>query len=130
MYRTTHSTLQQFSFKSCRIPSIPSPKRILDKTPPTDPYCCYDQRSRYSRRSSYHLSTNFSHQLNIKRIRTQTLNYICPLHLTYIETGSNRRKPPHRIMCVAIDMTAAFDTVSHGTLTSKIARSSLPPAIT
>ena len=33
-------------------------------------------------------------------------------------------------MCVAIDLTAAFDTVSHNTLISKIVRSSLPPAIT
>ena len=33
-------------------------------------------------------------------------------------------------MCVAIDLTAPFDTVSHDTLISKIAGSSLPPAIT
>ena len=33
-------------------------------------------------------------------------------------------------MCVAIDLTAAFDTVSHDTLISNIAGSSLPPAIT
>ena len=33
-------------------------------------------------------------------------------------------------MCVAIDLTAAFDTVSHDTLISKIAGLSLPPAIT
>ena len=33
-------------------------------------------------------------------------------------------------MCVAIPLTVAFDTVSHNTLISKIAGSSLPPAIT
>ena len=33
-------------------------------------------------------------------------------------------------MCVAIQLTAAFDTVSHDTLISKIAGSSLPPDIT
>ena len=33
-------------------------------------------------------------------------------------------------VCVAIDLTAAFDTMSHEILISKIARSSLPPAIT
>ena len=49
---------------------------------------------------------------------------------TDIETGFNQRKPPHRTVCVAIDLTAAFDTVSHDTLISKIAGSSLPPAIT
>ena len=49
---------------------------------------------------------------------------------TDIETGFNQRKPPHRIVCVAIDLTAAFDTVSHDILISKITGSSLPPAIT
>ena len=49
---------------------------------------------------------------------------------TDIETGFNQRKPPYRTVCVAIDLTAAFDTMSHDTLISKIAGSSLPPAIT
>ena len=40
---------------------------------------------------------------------------------TDIETGFNQRKPPHRTVCVAIDLTAAVDTVSHDTLISKIA---------
>ena len=41
-----------------------------------------------------------------------------------------QQKPPHRTVCVAIDLTAAIDTVSHDTLISKIAGSSMPPAIT
>ena len=49
---------------------------------------------------------------------------------TDIETGFNQQKPPHRTVCAAIDLTAAFDTVSHDILLSKIAGSSLPPAIT
>ena len=49
---------------------------------------------------------------------------------TDIETDFNQRKPPLRTVCVAIDLTAAFDTVSHDILLSKIAGSSLPPAIT
>ena len=49
---------------------------------------------------------------------------------TDIETGFNQLKPPQHTVCVAIDLTAAFDTVSHDTLISKIAGSSLPPAIT
>ena len=36
----------------------------------------------------------------------------------------------HRTVCVAIDLTAAFDTVSHDILISKIAGSSQPPVIT
>ena len=36
-----------------------------------------------------------------------------PLQLTTdIETGFNQRKPPHRTVCVAIGLTAAFDSVS------------------
>ena len=49
---------------------------------------------------------------------------------TDIETGFNQRNPPHRTVCVAIYLSAAFDTVSNDTLISKIAGSSLPPAIT
>ena len=49
---------------------------------------------------------------------------------TDIQTGFNQQKLPIRTVCVAIDLTAAFDTVSHDTLISKIAGSSLPPAIT
>ena len=49
---------------------------------------------------------------------------------TVIETGFGHLKPPHRTVCVAIDLTAAFDTVSHDTLISKIAALSLPPATT
>ena len=45
-----------------------------------------------------------------------------------IATGSNQRKPPHRTVCVAVDLTAAFDTVNHNVLLSKIVRSTLPEA--
>ena len=58
----------------------------------------------------------------------KVLEYICPppAHNRH----RDRLQPPHRTVCVAIDLTAAFDTVSHGILISKIAESSLPPAIT
>ena len=49
---------------------------------------------------------------------------------TDIATGFNQRKPPHRTVCVAVDLTAAFDTVYHNTLISKIARSTLPSPTT
>ena len=41
---------------------------------------------------------------------------------TVIETGFNQLKSPHRTVCVTIDLTAAFDTVSHDTLISNISR--------
>ena len=50
--------------------------------------------------------------------------------ITDIATGFNQRKPPHRTVCVAVDLTAAFDTVYHNTLISKIARSTLPSSTT
>ena len=45
-----------------------------------------------------------------------------------IASGFNQRKPPHRTVCVAVDLTAAFDTVNHNVLLSKIVRSTLPEA--
>ena len=36
------------------------------------------------------------------------------LHLTSdVATGFNQRKPPHRTICVSVDLPAAFDTVNH-----------------
>ena len=45
-----------------------------------------------------------------------------------IATGFNQKKPPHRIVCVTVDLTAAFDAVNHNVLLSKIVRSTLPEA--
>ena len=47
---------------------------------------------------------------------------------TDIATGFNQKKPHPRTVCVALDLTAAFDTVSHNVLISKISRSTLPEA--
>ena len=47
---------------------------------------------------------------------------------TDIETGFNQQKLPHRTVCVAMDLTAAIDTVSHDTLISKIADCRIVPA--
>ena len=43
-----------------------------------------------------------------------------------VETGFNQRKPPHRTICVVVDLTGEFDTVSHNALLSKVSKSSLP----
>ena len=45
-----------------------------------------------------------------------------------VATGFNQRKPPHRTVCDAVDLTAEFDTVNHNALLSNIARSTLPEA--
>ena len=47
---------------------------------------------------------------------------------TYIAMGFNQRKPPDLTICVAVDLSDAFDTVCHNNLLSKINRSQLPPA--
>ena len=47
---------------------------------------------------------------------------------TDVAVGFNQRKPPDRTICVAVDLSAAFDTVCHNNLLSKINRSQLPPA--
>ena len=43
-----------------------------------------------------------------------------------VATGFNQRKPPLRTICVAVDLSVAFDTVNHNVLLSKIVRSTLP----
>ena len=45
-----------------------------------------------------------------------------------VATGFNQRKPPHRTICVAADLTVAFHTVNQNVLPSKIARSTFPEA--
>ena len=45
---------------------------------------------------------------------------------TGIAMGFDQRKPPDRTICVAVDLSAAFDTVCHNNLLSKINRSQLP----
>ena len=47
---------------------------------------------------------------------------------TDIAMGFNQRKPPDRTVCVAVDLSAAFDTVYHNKLVSTINRSHLPLA--
>ena len=49
---------------------------------------------------------------------------------TDIETGFNQRKPPHHTVCVAINLTVAFDTVCHETLYTKLPdRTCRPPSL-
>ena len=45
---------------------------------------------------------------------------------TYIAMGFNQRKPPDQTICVAVDLSVAFNTVCHNNLLSKINRSQLP----
>ena len=49
---------------------------------------------------------------------------------TDIETGFNQRNPHYRTVCMAMDLTPVFDTVSHDILISRINGSSLLLTIT
>ena len=51
-----------------------------------------------------------------------------PQLTTDVAVGFNQRKPPDRTVCVAVDLSAVFDTVCHNNLLSKINRSQLPSA--
>ena len=67
-----------------------------------------------------------------KDLQTQTLDYICSTparnrHRDRLQPAETTT--PYGVVCVAIDLTAAFDTVSHDTLISKIAGSFMLPAI-
>ena len=46
--------------------------------------------------------------------------------LIMANNNNNQRKPPDRTICVAVDLSAAYDTVCHYNLLSKINRSQLP----
>ena len=45
-----------------------------------------------------------------------------------VATCFNQRKPPHRTICIAVDLTATINTFNHNVLLSKIVRSTLPEA--
>jgi retron-type reverse transcriptase len=47
----------------------------------------------------------------------------------HIISGFNQKRPPHRTVMVALDLTKAFDTVDHLTLINILIRSTLPPTI-
>ena len=77
----------------------------------------------------YHQSTNISFLLKTNTVSDVNTTTSALLQLTTdVAVGFNQRKPPDRTVCVAVDLSAAFDTVCHNNLLSKINRSQLPPA--
>ena len=101
---TEHLTsLYNDSFKSCRLPSIWKTSLVIPipKEPLTDPSRCYAQLSRSSRRSSYPLSKNFSHQLKINTASDPDTR----LHLPYSSSQQTSRQAStsgnhHTVLCV------------------------------
>ena len=135
-YKTPHITLQWLP-KYCRLPTIwktslviPMPKPDKDSSQGTSyrPISLLCPSAKVLEALILPSSTNFSHQ---QKINT-TSDPDTRLHLpsSSSQQTSRQRKSPHRTVSVAIDMTAAYDTVSHDILISKIAGPSLSPAIT
>ena len=74
--------------------------------------------------NKYLLPAQDQHGLRREHSTTSAL-----LQLTIdIAMGFKQRKPPDRTVCVAVDLSAAFDTVCHNNLLSKNNRSQLIPA--
>ena len=48
----------------------------------------------------------------------------------HITTGFNQKKPPHRTITIALDMSQAFDTVNHYTLIEKLINTNTPNLMT
>ena len=132
------TTLYNDSLKSCCFPSIwktqlviPIPKPGKDSSQGTSyrPLSLLSPGAKVIEAlilpsiNEFLLSAKYQHGF---RPRHSTKSALLQL-TTDIETGFNQWKPPHRTECVAIDLTAAFDTVSHDILISKIAGSSLLP---
>ena len=134
---TEHLTaLYNDSLKSCRLPSIwktslviPIPKPGKDSSQGTSyrPISLLCPAAKVLEALNLPSNNEFlSPAIDQHGFRPRHSTTSALLHLTTdIETGFNQRKPAHRTVCMA-----AFDTVSHDTLISKIVGSSLPPAIT
>ena len=70
--------------------------------------------------------TNHQHGFRPNHSTTSALTNLT----THITSGFNQKRPPHRTVMVAIDLTKAFDSVDHLSMIDILLRSSLPPAIT
>ena len=134
------TTLYNVSLKSCHLPSIWKTSLVI---PIPNPGKYSSQGTSYIHISLLCLAAKVIEALILPSINEFLSPYkdqhgFIPRHSTTyallqlttdIETGFNQRKPPHRTMYVAINLTAALETVSRDTLISKITGLSLPPAI-
>ena len=103
------TTFFNFSATTCRIPAIWKSSLIIPM--------------------QEHLPRNFlpANLVNLPSRKSPGISALLQL-TTDVAVGFNERKPPDRTVCVAVDLSAAFDTVCHNNLLSKINRSQLPPA--
>ena len=69
------------------------------------------------------------HQHGFKTKHSTTTALHQPL-TNHITTGFNQKKPPHRTITIALDMSQAFDTVNHYKLIEKLINTNTPNLIT
>ena len=74
--------------------------------------------------NQYLLPAQYQHGFRREHSTTSALLQLT----TDIAVGFNQTKLSDRTVCVAVDLSTAFDTVCHNNLLSKINRSQLPPA--
>ena len=122
------TTLFNLSVTTCQIPAIwksSSIYRSLARMPSRE---LITGQSRYSGISALtHNQQIYPPCSRPTRVQTWTLNHLGSATVkTDIAVGFTQRKPPDRTVCVAVDLSAAFDIVCHNNLLSKI-NSSLRP---
>ena len=135
------TALFNLSFTTCQIPAVWNSSLII---PIPKPGSDTSQGSSYRPISLLCPAANVLENLILPTINTisyllQTNTVFRPeysttsalLQLTTdIAMGFKQRKPPDRTVCVAVDLSAAFDTVCHNNMLSKINGSQLSPATT
>ena len=134
------TALFNLSVTTCQIPAIwkssliiPIPKPGKDTSQGTSyrpiSLLCPSRKS-HGISAFYQQSTKYLHPAQDQHgFRREHSTTSALLQLTTdIAGGFTQRKPPDRTVCVAVDLSAAFDTVCHNNLLSKINRSQLPPA--
>ena len=139
MVRTFTTTLFNLSATTCRIPAIwkssliiPIPKPGKDTSQGTSyrpislicPAAKFLESLFLPTINKYLIPAQDQHDFRREHSTTSALLQLT----TDVAVGFNQRKPSDRTVCVAVDLSSAFDTVCHNNLLSKINRSQLPPA--
>ena len=117
------------SVRSCRLPSIwkSSQSRNQARTL-LSALLIGISRSPIQQRKLWRFSYFQASTTTCFHTQTNTVSDPDTLPLLLCYNCFNQSKPPHRTVCVAVGLTAAFDTVNHNVLLSKIVRSTLPEA--
>ena len=129
------TALFNLSVPTCQIPAIWTPSLIIPIPKPgkdTSVRTSYQpillpsrESTRVSDSSHYQYISPICSRPNSFRPDHFTTSALLQM-TTYIAIGFNQRKQPDRTICVAVDLSAAFDTVCHNNMLSKINRSQLP----